>query len=86
MIDTGQSHMAKEVLNIARQSGLKQVFLTHHHEDHSGNAAIIQKTLDANVYGHGLTAEKLKAPYPILPYQKYVWGKKGFQKNRFSIS
>ncbi len=75
MIDTGQSHMAKEVLNIARQSGVKQVFLTHHHEDHSGNAAVIQKTLDANVYGHGLTREKLKAPYPILPYQKYVWGK-----------
>ena len=75
MIDTGQSHMQNEVLKIARQNGVRKVFLTHHHEDHSGNAAAIHKSLGADVYGHGLTAEKLKAPYPILPYQKYIWGK-----------
>jgi glyoxylase-like metal-dependent hydrolase (beta-lactamase superfamily II) len=75
MIDTGQSHMQKEVLTIAGENDVRQVFLTHHHEDHSGNAAAIRKYLDADVYGHRFTVEKLKAPYPILPYQKYIWGK-----------
>jgi glyoxylase-like metal-dependent hydrolase (beta-lactamase superfamily II) len=75
LIDTGLSHMQKEVIAIARENNVKQVFLTHHHEDHSGNAAAVQNVLCTDVYGHHLTASKLKKPFPVLPYQKYVWGK-----------
>jgi glyoxylase-like metal-dependent hydrolase (beta-lactamase superfamily II) len=75
MIDTGQSHMEREALAIARENQVDYIFLTHHHEDHSGNAAMIRKELGAKVFGHELTVEKLKNPYPILPYQKYIWGK-----------
>jgi glyoxylase-like metal-dependent hydrolase (beta-lactamase superfamily II) len=75
MIDTGQSHMERQVLAIARENQVKQVFLTHHHEDHSGNGAVIQKRLGTEVFGHSLTREKLKRPYKILPYQRYVWGR-----------
>jgi glyoxylase-like metal-dependent hydrolase (beta-lactamase superfamily II) len=75
MIDTGQSHMAQEVADIARENKVKRVFLTHHHEDHSGNAAALRKALSLEVYGHALTAAKLSKPYAILPYQKYLWGR-----------
>ncbi len=75
MIDTAQSNMRKEVLTIARENRVKQIFLTHHHEDHSGNAAAIQILLASDVLGHRLSREKLKTSYSILPYQKYVWGK-----------
>ena len=75
MVDTGQSHMEKEALALAASQGIKQIFLTHHHEDHSGNTAAIHRALGATVYGHALTREKLKTPYTILPYQKYVWGR-----------
>ncbi|MBF0257218.1 MAG: MBL fold metallo-hydrolase [Desulfamplus sp.] len=75
MIDTGQSHMKNEVVSIAIANGVESIFLTHHHEDHSGNAAAIHSSLGASVYGHSLSREKLKSSYPILPYQKYVWGK-----------
>ena len=75
MVDTGQSHMEKEALALAAAHGVKHIFLTHHHEDHSGNAAAIVSSLRATVYGHDLTRDKLKNPYPILPYQKYVWGR-----------
>ncbi|MBF0230281.1 MAG: MBL fold metallo-hydrolase [Desulfamplus sp.] len=75
MIDTGQSHIGREVVSIACDNRIKQIFLTHHHEDHSGNAAAIQILAGANVFGHHLSIEKLKIPYSILPYQKYVWGK-----------
>ena len=74
MVDTGQPHMEKEVLAMAGSHGVKQVFLTHHHEDHSGNAAAIHKVLGARVSGHALTRDKLTVSYPILPYQKYIWG------------
>ena len=75
MVDTGQSHMEKEALEIAGTHKIKRIFLTHHHEDHSGNAAAIKQLLDVQVFGHPLTKEKMKARFSILPYQKYVWGK-----------
>ena len=75
MIDTGLSHMEKEVVSIAQENKIERIFLTHHHEDHSGNAAHVNKSIGADVYGHKLTAEKLKNSYSILPYQKYVWGR-----------
>ncbi|MCP4718801.1 MAG: MBL fold metallo-hydrolase [Desulfobacteraceae bacterium] len=75
MIDTGQSHMGNQALAIARENCVDQICLTHHHEDHSGNCARIHKNLGIKVFGHSLTKEKLKKPYKILPYQKYVWGK-----------
>ncbi len=75
MIDTAQSHMQKEVLQIAKDKKIKKIYLTHHHEDHSGNAAAIQKALNAMVYGHAITIQKMASPFKILPYQKYVWGR-----------
>jgi len=75
MIDTGQSHMQKEVLKIAGDHNIKRIFLTHHHEDHSGNAAAIKLGYDTTVFGHPLTKEKMKVSFHILSYQKYVWGK-----------
>ncbi|MDD9302769.1 MAG: MBL fold metallo-hydrolase [Desulfobacter sp.] len=74
-LDTGQAHMGQEVLEIAGSQQVETIFLTHHHEDHSGNAALIQKATGARVYGHPYTRKKLKKGYKILPYQKYVWGR-----------
>ncbi|MCP4722435.1 MAG: MBL fold metallo-hydrolase [Desulfobacteraceae bacterium] len=74
MIDTGFTHMQKETLDIAKNYDIKRIFLTHHHEDHSGNAAIIKKAVDAEVYGNSLTIQKMSVPFKILPYQTYMWG------------
>lgn len=75
MMDTGQSHMQKQVLEIAGNHKIKRIFLTHHHEDHSGNAAAIKQELGVKVFGHPKTVEKMSTRYNILPYQKYIWGK-----------
>ena len=75
MIDTGLSHMQKEVLALAGENRVKRIVLTHHHEDHSGNASALKQALGAGVYGHALTIEKMTRPFGILPYQAYVWGK-----------
>lgn len=75
MIDTGLSHLQSAVVDIAQRTGIEKVLLTHHHEDHSGNAAAIQKATHADVFGSSLTREKMEKPFPIFPYQQYVWGK-----------
>lgn len=75
MIDTGQPHMKKEALEIASIHKIKSVLLTHHHEDHSGNAGDIQKILGARVSGHERTSAKMISHRKIMPYQYLVWGK-----------
>lgn len=75
MLDTAQSHMRQEALQIAFEHNIKRIFLTHHHEDHSGNVQSIKQELKTTVYGHPITKEKMSSSFKILPYQKYVWGK-----------
>jgi glyoxylase-like metal-dependent hydrolase (beta-lactamase superfamily II) len=74
VIDTGQHHMQKYVIEQLKDKKLNRILLTHHHEDHSGNAAAIQKTYHIDVCGHSLTAKKLRDGFNILPYQHYIWG------------
>lgn len=75
MIDTGQPHMKKEALEIASVHKINRVLLTHHHEDHAGNAGDIQKKLGARVSGHELTSAKMISGRRIMPYQYLVWGR-----------
>lgn len=75
MIDTGQSRMRKEILQIAARHHINRIFLTHHHEDHSGNASAIKQAFHSTVYGHPDTVRKMAGPFNILPYQSYMWGK-----------
>ncbi len=74
IIDTGQRNMQKYVLESFRNLGPTSILLTHHHEDHSGNAYALSRFHGTEVYGHSLTAEKMAAQRKIFPYQHYVWG------------
>jgi glyoxylase-like metal-dependent hydrolase (beta-lactamase superfamily II) len=75
MIDTAQPHMKKEALKIASDHGIKRVYLTHYHSDHSGNVNAIKKDLNINIYGHSKTTKKMLIPFKTLLHQKLVWGK-----------
>ena len=75
MIDTGLRHMQNEVIGIAGAGKVQKTLLTHHHEDHSGNAAALKDTFGISVYGHPVTVSKMKSDFRILPYQHYMWGK-----------
>ena len=77
LIDCGQSHMSVEVRSFVRENPVNRLLLTHHHEDHSGNAAMIARMSGARVMGHPITVEKMQAVRPILPYQHWVWGQSG---------
>ncbi|MBT7713525.1 MAG: MBL fold metallo-hydrolase, partial [Deltaproteobacteria bacterium] len=75
MIDTGQKHMSREIGDLLTDRSVQNVLLTHHHEDHSGNAAMIKNFLKIQVFGNPLTIGKMKASFKILPYQHLFWGK-----------
>jgi glyoxylase-like metal-dependent hydrolase (beta-lactamase superfamily II) len=73
-IDTGQSRMRRWALDFLKHEDINQIVLTHHHEDHSGNAAFLKSTRNIPVYGHAITVEKMTRRNKILPYQHYMWG------------
>lgn len=75
LIDTGQAHARKIVKKLVQHLEINQVVLTHYHEDHSGNAAAIKRIKQVPVFGHQLTAKKLKNGFGIRPYQYIMWGK-----------
>ncbi len=75
LIDTGQSHMRKFILSALSGKKISKILLTHHHEDHSGNAAAIRKAFGADVLGHPQARRKMMNGYRILPYQHIIWGK-----------
>ena len=74
LIDCGQTRMAAAVEAFVYKRRIRRVLLTHHHEDHSGNAAMVAAVSGATVLGHAQTAVKMKHIRPILPYQRLVWG------------
>lgn len=74
LIDTGQSHMRKQVLEITDQLQIRKLLLTHHHEDHSGNARAISDRYNVPVLGHANGIRKMEKPFKILPYQHIIWG------------
>lgn len=74
LIDTGQKRMRKDILRVLDNFSFSRIILTHHHEDHSGNAAVLKSIQRVPVLAHPETVEKLKRPFKILPYQKVMWG------------
>jgi glyoxylase-like metal-dependent hydrolase (beta-lactamase superfamily II) len=75
LVDTGQSNMQQSVCAWLNSHPPRRVILTHHHEDHSGNAAVIHQKYGATIQGSEHNIRKMSAPYRILPYQRLVWGK-----------
>jgi glyoxylase-like metal-dependent hydrolase (beta-lactamase superfamily II) len=75
VIDTGLHHLARSVQQLLQGKMINRIILTHHHEDHSGNAAMLSALHVIPVLGHALAVEKLRQGFSIRPYQYLVWGK-----------
>lgn len=73
MIDTGFYRARHEVLDAVRSLGVRGAIVTHWHEDHAGNVALLA--------GHGLpmlmrpdTEATLRTRPAIQLYRRVVWG------------
>jgi glyoxylase-like metal-dependent hydrolase (beta-lactamase superfamily II) len=59
-----------EVLTREKPRGL---FITHHHEDHAGNAELVARS-GVPIATSARTLVRLRAPQPIKPYRRITWG------------
>ena len=76
LIDTGAKALAKHFTPFLNEQKIEQIVITHHHEDHTGNAAFLQKERKLPILMH---AQKIadcseKADYPL--YRKLFWGRR----------
>lgn len=74
VIDAGPSNQWKYVKSFLQQKPVNQLLLTHHHEDHSGNAARIAKAFNLTPRAPSLSQAKLASGYRTPLIQKLIWG------------
>ncbi|MEB1805748.1 MAG: MBL fold metallo-hydrolase [Bacillaceae bacterium] len=75
LIDTGPVCAKEIVIDFVNKLKPKQVLLTHHHEDHAGNAATLSKRFGLPIKMSALTAKILQAPPTIPLYRRLIWGR-----------
>ncbi len=74
LIDTGPPRMRKEIINKLQNKKINQIFVTHHHEDHTGNVARLAEHFACPAYSSPLCAEMMKSPPKISFAQHMIWG------------
>lgn len=74
LVDTGLVGLGSALLTWARGLGVRAALLTHHHEDHAGNAAALAAA-GLPVHGTPLTDALLQANLPIPFYEHLAWGR-----------
>lgn len=75
LVDTGQRTMQREVGEWVAPTAIQQIFLTHYHEDHTGNARFLRDRSGVPVYAGEGTAQRVSHSFPILPYEHFWFGK-----------
>ena len=74
LIDTGHRNMQKEILQEVSNLDVRQIFITHHHEDHTGNMDILQNHFQVPSYASSRCVEIMKKPPSISFAQRMTWG------------
>nr|WP_232337009.1 MBL fold metallo-hydrolase [Lysinibacillus timonensis] len=74
LIDTGAQSLHKYFEQFIDEANFDQVMITHHHEDHTGCGAYIEKTKNSPIYISEKSLDHCakKADYPF--YRKAFWG------------
>lgn len=78
IIDTGPPNRWRAVAEFLDDGPTPtDVFVTHHHEDHAGNAARISARYGARVWAPAAALPLLARPPPVELYRALVWGTPG---------
>jgi glyoxylase-like metal-dependent hydrolase (beta-lactamase superfamily II) len=73
LIDSGFPHARNMLARFLDERRIAGAMLTHYHEDHAGNAALLAER-GVPLVMHPTTRELLRAPAPIRAYRRVVWG------------
>jgi len=74
LIDAGQRKARSKILKELSPLPVQQLFITHHHEDHTGNIHELQQEFECPVYATELCCKMMKDPPSISFAQWLVWG------------
>jgi len=73
LIDTGLSHVAGAFQAFLQEQHVEQVVITHHHEDHAGNAWVVN-AWGLIPYAHPRCVDILSTGFPLQLYRRVIWG------------
>ncbi len=74
VIDTGPPNQWRWVKRFIQEHQPRQVLITHHHEDHGGNGARLQKELSLPLLAHREGVPLLQNGFKVHLYRKIIWG------------
>lgn len=74
LIDTGQRRARNEIVSETDKLNIEQIFITHHHEDHTGNIGPIKEKHRCSVYGSKKCSQIMKSPPKLSLVQRLTWG------------
>jgi glyoxylase-like metal-dependent hydrolase (beta-lactamase superfamily II) len=77
LVDTGSKSLRPQLERLLPSlCNLKRVFITHHHEDHVGNARFLQEKLGVEVFAPSVALPILSSPQgqELQFYRKVFWG------------
>jgi glyoxylase-like metal-dependent hydrolase (beta-lactamase superfamily II) len=74
IIDTGPPNQWSIVRRFVEEKAISHVLVTHHHEDHSGNAARVHTEITGTVLFPPTGLAFARDGFRLRPYQRVVWG------------
>lgn len=74
LIDSGPANQWKVIHDYIKEKGIKQILLTHHHEDHGGNAGLIQEEFNIPVFVSPIGIKNYTKSFKLKYYEQIVWG------------
>ena len=75
LIDTGPGREWHGMKGFLEEKPLRQVLLTHYHEDHSGNCGNIQDAFNPAIWAHKNTQQRLIDGVDVNLISRYLFGK-----------
>jgi len=73
LVDTGFHDARRELFAVLKASRIDGVVLTHYHEDHAGNAAVVARR-GYPMWIAPATLGRIRRPAPIGWYRRWCWG------------
>ena len=74
LIDAGSTSLLEEFKPYFEEADFEAIYITHFHEDHTGNVAYLQEQRDVPAFIHSSSTSFTPKPFRIPIYRQTVWG------------
>ena len=74
LIEAGPPNRWRQVREFALEHRVDTVLVTHHHEDHSGNAGYLKQQFGARILAPHSSLDCLSKGFPMQFYRRVIWG------------